>query len=386
MITKSDFNPDCITVSQMKMIFNARMYYRRLTAWARAYILSRYLDVGTADELFGRLYLEALNQADLLAFVFGREDSDKYAELMGDFAILLRDVISAQLDEDEEAMERIIGLLGRNVEERAAFLHTLNPYWSEEVYRDLLRTYIQYLLDLANLMAAGDYDKDIEVYDNLRDQSHRLGDTFAEGMYNYITSGSNDAAGAESGEGGQCIPYDLMDVVFGTKMFWFELVIWTRNYMLSKFIGFGASDRVYNHLRHVADDFINLVGQIFGKEAAEAYTLAFEEYIRLIDAFVTAQMEGNAEKINEIIPLLYQNARERAIIPTRDNPYWNEEIWSAMIQNALRNTIEESTAFLMEDFSRSLDIFSTLLDLAENMGNEFERGYFRYIDSLLKEQ
>lgn len=381
MIRKSDFNPECITPNQMKIIFNARMYYRRLTAWARAYILSRYLAVGTADELFGLLYLEALDQADSMKLVFGREDSDKYTELLADFVILLRDIISAQLNGDEDAIERDSNRIAQNIERRAAYLHELNPYWSEEEYKEQLGTYIQYLLDLANLMATGDYERDIEVYDHLTTQSHRLGDIFAEGIYNFITSGAGDAEETEPGEGRQCISYDEINIIFGTKMFWFELAVWTRNYMLSRFIGFGDSDRVFNHLRHTADDFISLVRQIFGDEIAEAYARSFEEYIELIDAFVTAQMEGDTERVDEIVSLLYQNTYARASIITSGNPYWEEDVWRQLMLTSLRRTIDESTAFLTGDYPRSLDIFNTLLVEAESMGNEFERGFFNYISS-----
>lgn len=382
MVTKSDFDPDCLTFNQMKLIFNARMYYKRLTAWARAYILSRYFGVGTADELFGRLYLEALEQADVLKIFFGREDAGKYADLLGESVILLREIISAQIDGDAEAMARIAGRMAQNIENRVSFLHSLNPYINEEEYKDMLRVYIQTLLDYANILAAGDYERDIEIYNSLDTLADRIGNAFAESLYNYMTSGSNNAQETESGNGMPCITYDQLNIVFGTKMLWFDLVIWTRNYMLSKILGLGTTDRVLEHLRHVADDFVRLVGQIFGEEAAEAYTSAFDTYIELIDAFVTAQMEGNTEEINEIIPRLYENARERALIPTRDNPYWNEELWSGMIQNMMRYTIDEFTAFLSGDYPRSLDIYNALLDQAERMGNEFERGYFNYMNSL----
>lgn len=381
MVRKSDFDPDCITVSQMKMIFNARMYYKRLSAWARAYILSRYFGVGTADELFGRLYLGALDQADVLKIFFGREDAEKYADMLGGSVILLRDIISAQISGDMESMAGYINRMAQNLEERTAFLHSLNPYINEEGYKDMLRTYIQTLLDYANMLAAGNYDKDIEIYNSLDQLADKIGDAFAQGLYNYMTSGSNDTVGVAPGGDEWCITYDQLNTVFGTKMFWFDMDIWTRNYMLSKVLGLGPTDRAYEHLRHVVDDYVLLVGQVFGEEAAEAYARLFDTYVGLIDAFVTAQMEGNTEKVNEIVPLLYENVRERSTIPIQGGPYFNEEIWIPMVENKLRYTIDEFNAFLSGDYPRSLDIFNTLLDQAESMGNEFERGYLRYLES-----
>jgi hypothetical protein len=380
MIKKSDFDPNCITVSQMKLIFNARMYYKRLTAWARAYILSRYFGVGTADELFGRLYLEALDQADVLKIFFSRQDAEKYGDLLGRTVILLRDIISDQINGDMELMAVHISSMAQNIEDRVAFLHSLSSYINEEEYRDMLRAYIRTLLDYANILAAGDYGKDIEIYNSLDELADRIGDAFAESLYNYMTSGS-DTKGAAPGSNEWCITYDQLNTVFGTKMFWFNMEIWTRNYMLSRVLGLGPTDRVYEHLRHVVDDYVRLVEQVFGKEAAEAYDRLFDRYVELIDAFVTAQMEGDTERVNEIVPLLYENVRERANIPIEAGPYFNEEVWIPMVENKLRYTIDEFNAFLTGDYPRSLDIFNTLLNQAESMGNEFEKGYFNYMGS-----
>ncbi len=67
----NQFNPQCITYSQMNLIFNARIYYRRLRTWTRAYILSRYFGIGTEEALFERLYSESLNIGKMLEIIFG---------------------------------------------------------------------------------------------------------------------------------------------------------------------------------------------------------------------------------------------------------------------------------------------------------------------------
>jgi len=55
MIKINDFNPECITYSQINMIFNARIYYRRLMNLTRSYMRNRYYSLGAVDVLFDRL-------------------------------------------------------------------------------------------------------------------------------------------------------------------------------------------------------------------------------------------------------------------------------------------------------------------------------------------
>ncbi len=87
---KKDFNPDCITFSQINMIFNARLFRRRLTVWIRVYLISRYEGIGTAEEDFGRLYLENSDFGDQLQFVFGRIKPNRYSQLLNDFSVGIR--------------------------------------------------------------------------------------------------------------------------------------------------------------------------------------------------------------------------------------------------------------------------------------------------------
>ncbi|MBR0598194.1 hypothetical protein [Sinanaerobacter chloroacetimidivorans] len=379
MVVKKDFDPQCITYSQMNLIFNARIYYRRLTTWTRAFLISRYFGIGTAEELFDLLYRESLDIGNMLQIVFGRVYSEQYSQLLSEFAIALRELISAQLEGNTEAMNQSVDRLYRNVQERAVFLEAINPYWSEASYKALFDTYIQYVIEAANALITGDYSKDIEIYDRLTAHTNRMGDVFAEGLYNYITSGASTVNLQPEG-GEQCITYEQMNTIYGIRMFWFELVTWVRNYMLSRYMGLGNTEEVYARLQRVPVEYVNAVKQIFVDLDTEAYLKLFYTYIDLLDAFITAQIEGDIDKINQVTQCLYQNADERAAFVAALNPFWEEEEWRNRLHNNLRSTIDESTTFLMGDYSRNIDIFSRLLDQAENTSNYFAQGLFNYIN------
>lgn len=380
MITKNKFNEQCITYSQMNLVFNARVYYRRLTTWTRAYIISRYFGIGTAEELFGRLYLESLDIGNMLKIIFGREYSEQYGRLLGQFVIGFRDLLSAHLEGNIEAMNQNLERLYANIEERAVFLEAINPYWSETEYKNLLGTYLQYINSEVNLLVTGDYNKDIELYDHLTAHTNRMGDIFAQGLYDYITSSPQNGDSLPLPGNVECITYDQMNTIYVIRMFWFELVTWIRNYMLSRYRGIGNPEKIYVRLRSIADEYVTVVKQIFGDKIAEDYIQLFYTYIELIDAFITAQMENNIDEINQATRLLYQNAEERAAFMASINPFWDQNEWRNRLYNNLQSTIEESTTLLAQDYSRNIDIFSRLLDQAESTGNYFTQGLFDYIN------
>jgi len=379
---KRNFNPECITFSQMNLIFNLRIAWRRLTTWTRAYIISRYAGIGTAEELFGRLYLEVQNFSDMIQVIFGREISRRNAGYLIQNTIILRDLISAHLEGDKEAVQQNIDRFYRNINDNAVFLGSINPYWSEAEWRNMLESYLQYTIEQANSFAAGEYRKEMELLDRHTELTNRMGDIFAQGLYDYLTSGQQTAGNLPPPDSQQCITQEQMSQIYNIRMFWFELNTWVRSFMLSRYREIGDVNEVFHRLQQVPVDYVNTLKQIFGENPAiDELQLELNTFIDLIDNLITAQMEGNPEDISQITQLLYQNAEERAASVSKLNPFWKESEWRTRLNNNLRSTLEESTTFLAGDYARNLDIFSTLLDNAESTSGYFAQGLIQYIFS-----
>jgi len=113
---------------------------------------------------------------------------------------------------------------------------------------------------------------------------------------------------------------------------------------------------------------------------------AINTYLDLLDDFITAQIEGDTEEIDRITRLLYQNADQRAALISSVNPYWDYTEWRDRLYNNLRITIDESTTLLTKDYARNIDIFSRLLDLAEDTSTYFAQGLYNYFSDLQTNQ
>mgnify|MGYP000855462825 CR=1 FL=1 len=373
------FNPECITFSQMNLLFNARIYFRRLTIWVWAYIISRYYGIGSPQDLFSRLYLESMEISNMLTFVFGREYSQQYSELLSDFPIGLSDLITAQLEGNAAEVNNVVDRMYDNVAIRAAFLEELNPYWNAEQYREYFGVYLTYIFEIINSIIAGDFTKIIQTFDLLNDHTNLMGDQSAQGMYYYITSGVGTDYEAMGNV--PCITYDEVNQIYQVKMVWFELATWTRNYLLSEFIGVGAQDEVFERLRHVFDNYVNTMREIYGDEFANESQEVLYGYLDLLRAYIDAQVRGDEEELNRLIPLLYENADRRAALIASVNPIWDEEEWRNRQNNNIRYTIEEAVSFLSEDYARNIGIYSRLIDLAESTSNYLAIGLFDHFFS-----
>lgn len=374
---KNSFNEQCITYSQMNMISNIRIFFRRLTIWTRAYIIGRYLGIGTEEELFGRLYLETSDFGNLLRVFFGRKNAETITFRVNEYAIILRDLISAQLQGDTEAVRKNVDRLYRNADGGAEFLASINPYFDETTWKNLLYAYTRYTLEVANEFATGEYSEDIKIYDILTALTDRMGDYLAEALFDYITSG---VVIPEDRQEAPCISYDKMNEIYDIRMFWYDLAEWTRAYMLARFQGVGNVNEVYARLRRVPEDYVENLRLFFGETAgSKELQRELSTYLDLIDALIDAQIEGNVEEIDRITKLLYQNADERAASVTSINPFWEVEEWRLRLYNNLQSVIQQSETFLTEDYARNLETFSTILDLAESTSGYFAQGLFQYL-------
>ncbi|HML37853.1 MAG TPA: hypothetical protein PKA19_10595 [Bacillota bacterium] len=381
MISIVNFNPQCITYSQMNMIFNSRIFWKKLGIWTRSYIIGRYTGIGAEEELFGRLYLESHDIGLLLRILFGRGTADGYAHNFDQLAITLRDLITAQLQGDQDAVVQNVDRLYQAVDASAAHLASINPYCNEEEWRSMLRDNLLYTLEDANSLVANDFSADAEAYDRLSEVSIRLGDFFAQQMFNYITSG------IEPQDGSECITYDQMNEIYGVRMFWFELAVWVRNYMLSRYEGIGNPDEASARLRQVLEDYVARLRQFFGESpGADALMDELYAFQDLLGDLITAQMKGDEEEVDRITRLLYQNADDRAASVSSINPFWDQEEWRNRLYSNLRRTIEESESFLTEDYMKNIDAFSMLLNLADSASGYFAEGMFRYLISRQNEQ
>lgn len=377
MVSKQRFDEQCITYSQMDLIFNARIFWRRLTTWFRVYIISRFAGIGTAEEAFASLYLESSYFGDMLQFIFGREIANNYTQIMNEYTIGFRDLISAQLAGDTEVVNQAVNRLYQNTEQQAAFLSSINPYLNEAEWRTMMQTYLRYTIDEANAFVSGNYSKDIETFDSLTALTNRMGDVFTQAMYDYITSNMQFTKTVSPV---QCVTYQQMNQIYAIRMVWFEFVTWTRAYILSRISGIGNENEVFARLKLVPMEFVAKLEQIT-RVNLDAYLQHLNSYIDLIAELVTAQIEGNEEELKNVTQRLYQNADEGAAILAGANPFWDEEELKMRLYDMLRNTIEESSTLLSGEYARNLDIFSSLLDQAENISSYFAQGMFKYLNS-----
>ena len=69
-----------------------------------------------------------------------------------------------------------------NADDIAAFLASINPYWSQREWQQLMHEHLDMTLAEASARLSGNYAEDIMMYDKIFEQAMKMADTMAYGI------------------------------------------------------------------------------------------------------------------------------------------------------------------------------------------------------------
>lgn len=175
-----------VTYGQMNLIINTRNLWRDLVTWSRAYLISRVSGIGNTEDVFNRLYRVPVDFGNTVRLIFGDQIAEQYVQSLSETAVLYRELIEAQITGNVDMANEKVQELYKKADQRAIFLASINPFWDETQWKNLLHTFIIYSLDEITSILMGD-SKNIDIFDRFLHLADIIGDYFAEGMFKYLT-------------------------------------------------------------------------------------------------------------------------------------------------------------------------------------------------------
>jgi hypothetical protein len=178
-------NPNNIT-AQMNFIFRARMLWRDLATWLRAYKVSLYGGVGNTDELSQRLFRLPTEYGSILRVFFGDQATEQLMSLLTQYIAILQSLFIAQINNDVDAINNLTQQAYQNVNSAAALLASINPYWTQGEWVTLLTLFTGLQIQEATTFLAKDLTVNVNVFDRILSFTNIIGDYFSEGLTNYF--------------------------------------------------------------------------------------------------------------------------------------------------------------------------------------------------------
>jgi len=173
--------------AQMNFIFRARMLWRDLASWLRAYIVSLYGGVGNTEALSSRLYNVPIEYGNILRSYFGDQITEQLINQVVQYIALLQSFFVAQRNNDVNSMNNLTQQLYQNVDTIADYLARINPYWSKSEWVSLLSAFTSMHIEESTTLLTQEYERNVAIFDRILALTNLIGDYFSQGLTYYFT-------------------------------------------------------------------------------------------------------------------------------------------------------------------------------------------------------
>jgi hypothetical protein len=175
-----------ITPGEMNLIFRARLIWRNLATWMLIYLASLFGNYGNQQEIRDQIYTLPEDYVNVIKMVFGEKVAEHYSTLLTVYVANLVTFYESMRNGNQNEIDAHIRSLRDSIDQRAAFLAQINPYWQEGTWRMLLHGANNMLIEMAITYMQKEYKKNIDVYSRLLDHTNIIGDYFSQGIMNYL--------------------------------------------------------------------------------------------------------------------------------------------------------------------------------------------------------
>ncbi|MBR0597083.1 hypothetical protein [Sinanaerobacter chloroacetimidivorans] len=171
-----------ISDAQLNLMNALRQTWGDLSMWTRAFLVSTAAGLGDAGNIRDRLAQIPDAFASELSHIYEPEQTNQLRDLLNQHILLMEALITAEKNGDDVTVNQSTVRLYQNADNVASFLSSVNPYWEEEKWKDLLDDYLE--MNIAQMVArlGGNFSEDIIIYNSIEKQAMQMADYMSEGI------------------------------------------------------------------------------------------------------------------------------------------------------------------------------------------------------------
>lgn len=181
-LQRVDFTSSGITNSELELSNKIRGLWEQHTVWTRATIVSMVFDLPDVDFVTNRLLQNPDDFGNLFRMYYGDRIDSKLRDLIREHLVIAAQLVKAAKAGDNKAAAEIEKKWYANSDEIAAFLGSINPYWSEEAWKRMYRTHLGLVKSEAVNLLTKNYSAEPSVYDELERQALEMADMMIKGI------------------------------------------------------------------------------------------------------------------------------------------------------------------------------------------------------------
>lgn len=161
------------------------------------------------------------------------------------------------------------------------------------------------------------------------------------------------------------------------RKLWADHVIWTREYIVSAISDAQDNKDVTERLMKNQADIGDAVGEFYGADAGNAFTVLLKDHITLAAEVVAAAKAGNQEKLREADARWHKNAEDMSHFLNKANSNWTVNDLMNMFNDHLRLTTDEAVARLKKEWKNDIKAFDEIFDQIMKMADMITNGIIK---------
>jgi len=176
------FAPNVISKAQADLNKHLRLLWEQHVVWTRLTIISIVFGLPDADVVTNRLLRNPKDFEALLKPLYGDRAASTFADLFTSHLVIAAELVKAAKAGNTGAAADSEKRWYANADEIAAFLGSINPYWSVQQWRDMLHKHLALTKSEAVNMLTGKYEEGITVFDQIEKQAIEMADVMTYGI------------------------------------------------------------------------------------------------------------------------------------------------------------------------------------------------------------
>lgn len=170
------------TWQQVYLMNRIRQLWTQHVYWTRFFIISTAADLGDIEAVSNRLLQNPKDFAQLFIPIYGAKAAAQFQELFTQHLLIAADLVNAaknnQVDKADDARKRWY----KNADDIAEFLSSINRYWEETKWKNMMYSHLDMTEKEAMLRLQGKYADDIKMFDSIENEALKMADYMFYGI------------------------------------------------------------------------------------------------------------------------------------------------------------------------------------------------------------
>lgn len=174
--------PEEISRAEETLNNHLRMLWEQHVFWTRLVILSMVFGLPDTELVTNRLLRNPKDFEAALRPYYGEANAAKFAELLTNHLAIAAELVNAAKANNSNAAADAEKRWYANADQIAAFLNSINPYWSMQEWQKLLYDHLAMTKDEAVDLLTRNYADSITVLDNIEQEAMAMADLMTQGI------------------------------------------------------------------------------------------------------------------------------------------------------------------------------------------------------------